>query len=466
MKKIQDILNQSSISNNQVNTGHDLTNTVDITSQFVNWIIGNNLVEDSKIKNAILNNSHELEEYILEYIHTHQALTSWQEWEIHKIEIWEKKFIVAKKRYDTKSKHEYLMHQEAYKLMLLTDSNIKVPEILHEFENWENWYLLMEYIEWKTLYHLIWEEIINSHLISQIKKHCAKWSSADINALDDINKLYDSYWVNNKLTFQDDKEVISAMESLCTIMYDLWIIDWTFHKTVTEQWNPIKVFPIEEMLIKKYLGKISIFKEERYHDIIQNLNKFITEMHSKWFYHRDLWKNFRNIMFTDNDTYIIDFWRSLDKQNDAYDYEWIYTRDESIIHNINTTNIKVVEEDTEIINEDEIIERWNSLWLNINSWLIEVNKSVVKNINIINIFNDFISGNDRKYNWFIYLKSKSWSYEEKTTNIWKNKLFTVIQLLSKDNKDKIQDAINLNLQERKNTKKYKYAELFNQYLNA
>jgi hypothetical protein len=76
MKNIQDTLNQSSISSNQVNTGHDLTNTVDITSQFVNGIIGNNLVDDSKIKNAILNNSHELEVYILEYINTHQALTS------------------------------------------------------------------------------------------------------------------------------------------------------------------------------------------------------------------------------------------------------------------------------------------------------------------------------------------------------------------------------------------------------
>ena len=457
-------LNEYELINSWEKNNNQLNQTIDITSQFSNNILSNNM--DNVVKNLILQNSEKFELSIIDYIETHQALTSGQEWEIHKIEIWEKQFIVAKKRYDTLSKHEYLMHQEAYKLMLLTESNIKVPEILHEFNNWENWYLLMEYIEWKTLYHLIWEEIINSHLISQIKKHCAQWNSADINALDDIKKLYDSYWVNNKLTFQDDKEVISAMESLCTIMYDLWIIDWTFHKTVTEQWNPIKVFPIEEMLIKKYLGKISVFKEERYHDIIQNLNKFISEMHSKWFYHRDLWKNFRNIMFTENDTYIIDFWRSLDKQNETYDYEWwIYTRDESIIHNINTTNIKIEEEDSEIINEDEIINNWNNLGLNINSWTIEVNKSVVKTIDIVKIFNDFVNWDDRKYNWFIYLKNKSWSYEEKSTNIWKNKLFTIIQLLSKTEKIKLQDAVNLNLQERKNTKKYKYAELFNQYLN-
>lgn len=466
MKNIQDILNQSSIVNNTTKREHNLTSTVDITSQFVNNIIDGNLIEDSKIKNAILNNTSELEQYILEYIESHQALTSWQEWEIHKIEIWDKEYIVAKKRYDMNSEHEYLMHQEAYKLMLLTDSNIKVPEILHEFDNWANWYLLMEYIEWKTLYHLIWEEIINTHLISQIKKHCSKWSNSDLNALEDISKLYNSYWSGNKLVFQNDKEVISAMESLCTIMYDLWMIDWTFHKTVTEQWNPIKVFPIEEMLIKKYLNKISIFKEDRYYDIIQNLNQFITEMHKKWFYHRDLWKNFRNIMFTEKDTYIIDFWRSLDKQSETYDYDWwIYTRDESIIYNINTTNIKTEEESSEMINEEEIIEKWNSLWLSINSWLIEVNKSVVKTISVINVFNDFISWNDRKYNWFIYLKNKWWSYEEKSTNIWKNKLFTIIQLLNKFDKVKLQDTINLNLQERKNTKKYKYAEIFNKYLN-
>jgi hypothetical protein len=76
MKNIQDLLNQSNINTEQVNANHNLSNTVDITSQFVNGIISDNLIEDSKIKNAILNNSHELEVYILEYINTHQALTS------------------------------------------------------------------------------------------------------------------------------------------------------------------------------------------------------------------------------------------------------------------------------------------------------------------------------------------------------------------------------------------------------
>jgi tRNA A-37 threonylcarbamoyl transferase component Bud32 len=358
------------------------------------------------------------------------------------------------------------MHQEAYKIMLESNSNIKVPEVLYEFQDWDNWYIVMEYIEWKTLYNLIWQEIINDHLVSLIKKHSSKWDEKSLKALEDIDDLYKRYWESGEIEFTTDREAINAMETICVIMFDLWIINWTFHQSITEPWNPIKVFPIEEELIEKYLHKIWIFNEDRLNEIIKNLNIFIKEMHSNWVYHRDLGKNFRNIMFTENDTYIIDFWRTIVTNESDYNYEnWLYTNDQSIVNNISKTKSKNKSEQVLKIDTKQIIQKWKDLWLNINEWLIEINKDVVVKIDIISVLDDFVNGNDRMYNWFIYLKYKPWSYEEKSSMQWRQKIFILLQLLNNEQKEKIKYKINEYLKERKNTKKYKYANIFNKYLN-
>jgi len=456
-------------------------NVIDLTSRIL-W--ENHNMHDQLISD--IENDPRFKSYVLDFIDTHQPLTGWQEWEIYKIMYWENNYIVAKKRYDNDSEREYRLQKDAYQISLDSLSWVKVPKPMQEFHDSDNWYLIMEFIEWKTFYTMVWQEIVNSHLISIAKKYIIDKYASDNQLFDahmnELDMFISHYWdgSKSKIEFKDDFESINWMRVICDILYELWYLKWTFNKAEVNPNNPSeKNYVIETWLLERFMSEISLFKNEDYKNNIKNLRIFLDDLHESGLYHRDIWKNFRNIIFWPKWVYLIDFWRSITcKQPDSnYDYDgWKYANDYDIVWNIQKTKVKNLDEENNeinLINEDLIIENWNKLWLNINKWLISKYSMNAKNIDLSKILNDFINKKDKAYNWFIYntgsneeSKSSSNQWDINSTNIGKVKLFILISLLSNDRLNILESNIKQYIELPKRTRKYKYSKLFNDYIDV
>lgn len=427
----------------------------------------------NKVKLAIEIAPENFKNFILNEISNNQALTNWQEWEIYKIKLENKNYIIAKKRFDNNSQIETELQNYAFKLSKESKSWVKVPEIFYEFSDWNNGYIVMEYIEWKTLYTIIWEEMVNSQLIPLISKLVDKkvnnWEIIYKKYLGEINEFKKLYWNWNKIVFNNDYESQSAMRTICWILYDLWYIDWNFDSYTVNKISNERYYWVEQKLLNDFLSKIQIFDEDDKEIIVNKIKIFLDDIHKKWFYHRDLWKNFRNIMINWTDVTIIDFWRSVTNMWPNFDYEkWHYTKDNDIIANINRTNKdKKEEKNTLNIDYSELIEKWKNLGLNITEKDIILHSNF-KNLNIEKVLDDFINLKDNSYDWFIYLSSKVWGkdfdFKNRSTNKWKTKLFILINLLDNDKIESLKNKIDLYSQESSKSKKRRYAELFKSYI--
>lgn len=430
-----------------------------------------NLDMIDRIKLAIEISPDNFKNFILEEISQKQPLTNWQEWEIYKIEIENKQYIVAKKRFDNNS-DEASLHKEAFDISKKSSSWVKVPEIFFEFSDWKNEYIIMEYVEWRTLYTMIWEEIINSKLIPLvnrlINKGINEWNNIYRRYLSDIEDLKMQYWKwKNIITFDNDYETINWMRSISSILFELWYLDWDFDSYVLIwEWNQ-RYYKTEQKLLNTFLNKIKIFNEEDKRNIKEKLRLFLDDLHKNWFYHRDLWKNFRNIIINWTDIAIIDFWRSINNKWINYDYDnGYYTSDNDIIGNINLTGNKSEDKIESSIDYLSIISSWKKVWLDINESQINAYSSL--NINLEKVLDDFIEWKDHSYDWFIYLTNKPWNkdfeWKEKSTNKWKIKLFILLSLLSNYKSISLNSKIDEYLQEPRSSRKHKYAEIFKNYI--
>jgi serine/threonine protein kinase len=57
---------------------------------------------------------------------------------------------------------------------------------------------------------------------------------------------------------------------------------------------------------------MKLFTQEQAKEIKKNITEFLSEMHKKWVYHRDLGGSLRNILLSsDGKITIIDFWKAI-----------------------------------------------------------------------------------------------------------------------------------------------------------
>lgn len=232
--------------------------------------------------------------------------SKWSEWVIFKIQIKDKngqikEYVAAKKRYDNNPDNERKIHQKVEDIVKETMPNsiVKVPELKAAITlpNEER-FIIMEFVNGKTLYQLELEEIFRRWDIptGEIK--------SDIEAEGLFFKILNLSPINPKDAEKAQKRYYQEIKNM---------------KFFTpEQWNEYKT----------------------------ELRKFLQAIHKEWIYHRD-GSNPRNIMITDDGKiYIIDFWKSKWVKNgkinekDIYEkQEWenmigVHPRDEEILTEI------------------------------------------------------------------------------------------------------------------------------------
>lgn len=275
-------------------------------------------ISPSELGNFVLN---QIEEKIL----NNQIEHIWQgtEWIIYKVIIdipwWQKQIILAmKNRFDDNIKNESTMHERFSNISKNKEYWVRVPKIFGSKEiNGEN-YLLMEFINGKTLFNLKLEKIAEEIYKKFENKYPEFWKW-----MKSINKNIDNNNINKCHMFNFETDQMARDELFKIISFlndqqDLFITKRTWIKWIT--FLDKKAF--DDILWKIYYDEEidkTIFDLKRWRDIQDKLKNFFYASHKEWLFHRDIWGNPANLMFEqDWDTIVpvvIDFGKS--KQ-----YDW------------------------------------------------------------------------------------------------------------------------------------------------
>jgi len=256
----------------------------------------------------------------IDEIKKHNFYAFWSEWEIYKIIAVDKdhgirKLLVAKKRFDNNPDNEYKLHEKISELVGDWDT-VKVPKLRWQFQSkWYN-YIVMDFIEWKTLYHKIVEWIIGAKA-KQIEANATWKTEAEKN-------------IASCEAF-DLRHKISGAKSDSDVDHIFW------------KWYEYDSNKTKEAFDREK-WKVKIFWSEEWKKIKAELKWFIDMIHKNWFYHRDLHE--KNIIFWDDGKiYVIDFWKSFFKDPkegepstkdiyivDIWEQTWRYPEDECILN--------------------------------------------------------------------------------------------------------------------------------------
>lgn len=351
-------------------------------------------INKSSIINSLKNNPIELEKFVLSKIKKELPLTSWTEWEIYKLEIQNKNYVVIKKRYSNMHKNEFELLKKAKSIQEKISNwwnNIKIPTPIWSFVKDDCEYIMMEYIEWKTLYTMTLEKILQQDFVNYSKQitdenkfkdylstiiYFMKWLEQDfINNFHDLSKeeilknITNKHWNFKNIDLKNDSISEFVLLNFYKFLYENHLISKNPDLLNTKKEN---VFLVDKY--KTYLDKwISVFDYSKWEQIWKEISDFIWKMHKEWFYHRDLWWNPRNIMFKEllnwkYETYIIDFWKA--KETNWVDesiYEdniagWIFDKDEAIISLIwklswNKNNLKLYDKEN-FSKEEKLLKLW------------------------------------------------------------------------------------------------------------
>ena len=247
------------------------------------------------------------------------------EWVVYKVKVklpWnnEQILLVVKKRFDNNLKNEIDMQNKFYDIAQDSKCWIKVPKALWETNiDWDN-YLLMEFVNGKTLFNLKLEKIA-----SEIYKKFADKYPEFFNELTAINKDIDINNINKKsmINFNTDEDARKQMYRILSFLNDQWEIFIRKH-TWVQGAIILDTKSFNDLLTKIYYDNDidkSVFSLKEWRDIQERMKKFFYEAHKKWCFHRDIWWNPTNIMFEqDWDKIIpvvIDFGKSK-----TYEWDW------------------------------------------------------------------------------------------------------------------------------------------------
>ncbi|MDD4151617.1 MAG: lipopolysaccharide kinase InaA family protein [Candidatus Gracilibacteria bacterium] len=340
-------------------------------------------INKSSIINSLKNNPIELEKFVLSKIEKEIPLTSGTEGEIYKLEIQNKNYVVIKKRYSNMHKNEFELLKKAKSIqekISASGNNIKIPIPIGSFVKDNCEYIMMEYIEGKTLYTMTLEKILQQDFVNYSKQiidenkfkdylstiiYFMKGLEQDfINNFHDLSKEEILKNITNKhgnfknIDLKNDSISEFVLLHFYKFLYDNRLISKNPDLLNTKKEN---VFLVDKY--KTYLDKgISVFDNSKGEQIRKEISDFIGKMHKEGFYHRDLGGNPRNIMFKEllngkYEIYIIDFGKA--KETNGVDesvYEdniagGIFDKDEAIISLIgklsgNKNNLKLYDKET------------------------------------------------------------------------------------------------------------------------
>lgn len=203
---------------------------------------------------------------IQKYLLSHEPFDSWTEGVVYKVPVkidwWISYFLVTKKRYDHDVTHEYSNHKYL-STILATPHDFKqyvdIPKLYGKFDDatQNESYIIMDYIQGKTFFATLVEKIS---------------------------------WIVVKCDKQAEK-----------ILKDIFL---------QKKWYSASEFTDLVVFLKEYIqnNSIKLFSFQEGMNIKNALKNFINYIHQKWFYHRDIWNNLRNIIiWDDKKIYIIDF---------------------------------------------------------------------------------------------------------------------------------------------------------------
>ncbi len=419
-----------------------------------------------------------LRNLVLETYKKLSSFTAWQEGEVYKIDLWFKKLLLLKKRLRHGSSNEFELHKTIYQITKKSNSQVKVPVPIDSFIDWENELILMEYVNWKTLYNLVWQSIIQNILLRNIAKYIK--NNADWVLISNIKWYNEKYLIDWKIDFENDSICEEWVLELLYIMYQSWIIKDNPWSITYNKWK--KSYPILEKIYKDNFLKATIFDSiKQKENTIKDIKHFLDEIHNQWFFHRDLWWNPRNIMlekiWDEYNITIIDFWKSEKlspwAKSSYYDqFSWAYyDEDNGIVTSLNSLEIEKEETSKSSVSEDitwDIILKATNIWLELTQDFLENNYNFLKNRNstIKKLYNDLIEWKNKNHWSYIFLKNKLDIFESSSTDKWKKELFIMIHSLTQKEKNKLSEYFNNFLTESKSSKKYKYAKLFIDYINA
>lgn len=291
-------------------------------------------------------NIKELETEVLHFMASKPSeFAHWSEWQIFKMNIpgkaWE--VMVVKRPYKETWEKEYDLHKKAKEIEILYNKEnpeniVKVPSIFHHFNDWNDDYVVMEYIKWKTLYLKIIEEILSSETIllgekisdEELKKlfyyhyyylleDKIIWD-IDMDdfyylSIEEILKLLmDEKWYLKAIDLEYDSKWEDKFKVLYWILKDAWVkFEWDPKAVFELAWDPVNKMIYDKVNFDNF-NEIWFLSNIQKVNLSNNLNKFLTFSHKKWFYHMDLWCNTRNIILTEKEWLyvptIIDFWKS------------------------------------------------------------------------------------------------------------------------------------------------------------
>ncbi|MFB0964893.1 MAG: aminoglycoside phosphotransferase family protein [Patescibacteria group bacterium] len=229
-------------------------------------------------------------------------LTAGSEGEIYRLRTANGDFIIAKRRYDSigginGTSNECRLQQEAYEIAEKLPG-VAVPRLLTRIpdpeEGWE--YVLMECVKGKTLWTLALESIANAKIPVQ----------GSLGILRDPNPIRNFYEERSafETKFDNDTEAeLQIIEHYRLLAEERGLPDPGMR---VREVNGGVSLPNLKKYIDEDLAKIQIFDSETITKISAVLRPFLTKLHEKGIYHRDL--NVRNLMIgEDGLVYVIDF---------------------------------------------------------------------------------------------------------------------------------------------------------------
>jgi hypothetical protein len=268
----------------------------------------------------VLNKSSWLD-FFFDFTETHEPFTRWTEGEIFKIELDGRNYIIVKKRGNDDG-NEFNVHRAAIKSVasIPEENLISLPKLFWSFDRVDkkginSTYILMEYIPWKTLYHFMVEHFF----YEQYKKY--KWTEYEqifnhfLRTAEQSGAIGAPRWFqvlsrlsqNNLFQFSDDTDAEKWLKELFSDLQDAWLI-WINNDL--------------EKYFFKFLQEKPIFTQKEFYSISRHLREFITLMNGGGIYHRDLWANPRNLIFSsDGRAYVIDFGKGVISTPDEEAFE-------------------------------------------------------------------------------------------------------------------------------------------------
>lgn len=280
----------------------------------------------------------QLQKHILKKIAESQRYTSGTEGDIYRLEINGKDCIIVKKRFHISEK-EHIFQKKAYdiakKLSEETGNIVAVPELFSHFIDGTNEYIVMEYVQGKTLYALILEQLVTKILLpilekswkdsmdysysTRLQEFLTHYSSGtkqwDLDFIGtNLSSFYSRFEKSSRVHFSNDTDAEIATLELYNLLYDIGLITENPNQTIVGYGSN----PFLTKEYKKHFSQLGLFQEWESIEIRKNLRIFLQELHTNQLYHRDIGGNPRNIIFgKDGKIYVIDFGKGIEISSSA-----------------------------------------------------------------------------------------------------------------------------------------------------